>query len=370
MENDQTDIAEKVKEITKDATTDKEKVSAIYYWVQDNIRYIAFEDGIAGFKPDACQNVYNKKYGDCKGMANLTKEMLKIAGYDARLVWMGTRRLAYDYSIPSLAVDNHMICAVFLDDEVYYLDPTEKYGAFGEYAERIQGRPVLIEDGENYLLKEIPKATLEGNATKTTMSVELNNDDLAGKITHIYKGESKSSLLYGLNSIENDRKEDALKYYLNSGDNNYKIDQLNMPDLELRDGDIELAYDITLKNKTSSFDNDIYIELDAFKEFEQFKMEDDRKNDYQFSYKILIDTEIELTIPEGYAVTYLPEKLLIDKDHYNFSLQYEKKNGKLIYKKKLALKNTVLPKQEFKTWNENIKQLKAFYAEQVTLTKQ
>jgi hypothetical protein len=29
-----------------------DKVKAIFYWVQNNIRYIAFEDGIAGFLPD------------------------------------------------------------------------------------------------------------------------------------------------------------------------------------------------------------------------------------------------------------------------------------------------------------------------------
>ena len=66
----------------------------MFYWVQDNIRYIAFENGIMGFKPDAAQNVLNKKYGDCKGKANLLKEMLKLAGYDARLTWIGTSDLA------------------------------------------------------------------------------------------------------------------------------------------------------------------------------------------------------------------------------------------------------------------------------------
>lgn len=263
-----------------------------------------------------------------------------------------------------------MICAVFLNDEVYYLDPTEKYGAFGEYAERIQGRPVMIEDGDKYILNEIPTAKMEDNVTKTKMAVALNGENLSGKITHIYTGESKSSLLYGLNSIENDKKEDALKYYLNDGDNNYKIDQLTMPDLEKRDGNIELVYDITLKNKTSSFDNDLYIELDVFKEFEQMKIEDDRKNDYQFSYKVLIDTEIELAIPEGYAVSYIPEQLVIDKTHYNFSIGYKQQNGKLVYTKKLTLKDTVIPKEEFKVWNQNIKQLKEFYSEQVTFTKQ
>src|SRR5688572_9774478 len=140
-------LKEKVATIINGKKTDIEKTEAIFYWVQDNIRYIAFEDGIMGFKPDAAQNVLNKKYGDCKGKANLMKEMLKIAGLDARLTWIGTSDLPYDYSLPSLCVDNHMICTVIIAGKRYFLDGTEEYIALNDYAQRIQGKQVLIEDG-------------------------------------------------------------------------------------------------------------------------------------------------------------------------------------------------------------------------------
>ena len=55
--------------------------------------------------------VATKKYGDCKGMANLLTEMLRSVKLDARRCWIGTNHIAYDYSTPSLSVDNHMICA-------------------------------------------------------------------------------------------------------------------------------------------------------------------------------------------------------------------------------------------------------------------
>ena len=147
MKNDSEGLKGKVIELTQGKTSDLEKVKAIYYWVQDNIRYIAFEDGLAGFKPDECQFVYEKRYGDCKGMANLTKEMLLLAGFDARLTWIGTDRIAYDYSTPNLAVDNHMICTLILNGKEYFLDPTDKYSSFDDYAERLQNRQVLIENG-------------------------------------------------------------------------------------------------------------------------------------------------------------------------------------------------------------------------------
>ena len=122
--NNPNELKDRVAVLTANKKTDLEKVEAIFYWVQDNIRYIAFENGIMGFKPDAAQNVLKNKYGDCKGKANLLKEMLKLAGYDARLTWIGTSDLPYDYTLPSLAVDNHMICTLILDGKRYFLDGT------------------------------------------------------------------------------------------------------------------------------------------------------------------------------------------------------------------------------------------------------
>ena len=42
LENNNDNFKEKVASLTKDAKTDEEKIKNIYYWVQDNIRYIAF----------------------------------------------------------------------------------------------------------------------------------------------------------------------------------------------------------------------------------------------------------------------------------------------------------------------------------------
>ena len=175
-----------------------EKIESIFYWVQDNIRYIAFEDGIMGFKPDAAQNVLKNKYGDCKGKANLLKEMLKLAGYDARLTWIGTSDLPYDYSLPSLAVDNHMICTVILNGKKYFLDGTEYFIALNDYSQRIQGKQVLIEDGKNYILDRVPVFPPERNKVKRITKLSLEADALNGNTSVEYNGESKTMLAGGL----------------------------------------------------------------------------------------------------------------------------------------------------------------------------
>lgn len=358
----------KVKELTANAKTDEEKIKNIYYWVQDNIRYIAFEDGLAGFKPDASQNVFQKRYGDCKGMANLTRQMLKEAGFDARLTWIGTKRIAYDYTTPSLCVDNHMICTLFKDGKKYFLDGTEKYNSFGEYAERIQGKEVMIEDGDKYIIGKVPVAAAGANKEIYNMQLSINEETLTGKMNSIMKGESRASFLYGYNSIKNDKKSDALQYYLSQGDKNFGISNIKTSDLTDRDKALTIEYDLNLKNKVSSFDNDIYVDLDYLEEFSGMDFKE-RKTDYEFRYKKDYESNITLTIPAGYKVAGMPQGYSIANDTYAMTISYEQKGNTIVYKKHFIIKDGTIKKSEFTTWNESVSNLKKLYNDQITLTK-
>ncbi|KGO92961.1 transglutaminase-like domain-containing protein [Flavobacterium subsaxonicum] len=362
-------LKDKVKELTANAKTDEEKIKSIYYWVQDNIRYIAFEDGLAGFKPEASQNVFTKRYGDCKGMANLMRQMLKEAGFDARLTWIGTRHIAYDYTTPSLSVDNHMICTLFKDGKKYFLDGTEKYNSFGEYAERIQGKEVMIEDGDKFIIEKVPMALPAANKETYANSFKIDNEMLVGKISGTIKGESRASFLYGYNNIKNDKKENALQYYLSGGDKNLAVTNIVTSDLTNRDKTLTVEYNAAVKNKVSSFDNEMYVDLNYLEEFSSLDFKE-RKTDYEFSYKKDYESVTTLEIPAGYTVTRLPDAYTIANDAYSMDVSYEQKGNSIFYKKHFTVKTGTIKKADFTTWNQSITSLKSLYNDQITLTKQ
>jgi transglutaminase-like putative cysteine protease len=200
------DLKAKVQELTIGKKTEIEKVKAIFYWVQDNIRYIAFEDGMAGFIPAAAQDVYKTKYGDCKGMANLVTEMLKLAGLEAYMTWIGTRHIPYDYTLPSLAVDNHCISTVILGGKEYFLDATEKYIPFGDYAWRIQGKEVLIGKGEKHDIKKVPVQDIDKSKILTQTTFTLSNDVLKGHVKVTLTGEQRTGFHQYYHDLPNDGK--------------------------------------------------------------------------------------------------------------------------------------------------------------------
>lgn len=366
---DPLEIKKTVEDLVTGLSTDEEKVKAIYYWVQDNIKYIAFEDGIAGFKPDAPQNVFMKRYGDCKGMAILLKTMLKEAGYDARLTWIGTDNIAYDYSTPSLSVDNHMITSIMMDGKTIFIDGTEKFNKFGTFASRIQGKQALIEDGDDYILAKVPVSEAANNLESYEADFKIEGDDIVGTMKKTYTGEQVSQFLYNFTGLPTDQRMDVLKNVLKDRNDNVKIENTSTFDYMDRDQDIHINYDFKIKGAVSNFDDTYYLELDPVKYLSNFQFEDERENNYQFTYKRQETKKIKLELPDSYKVDNIPEKVVIDNDFLKANMEYAVENNQLVYTSKIIIKKRLIPNESFDEWNESIKKLKSFYDEQIVLSK-
>jgi Transglutaminase-like superfamily/Domain of Unknown Function with PDB structure (DUF3857) len=368
--NDAGIIKAKADEIVKGKTTDIDKIKAIYFWVQQNIRYLAFENGIAGFRPEKAQEVLRKKYGDCKGMANLTKCLLTSQGYDARLCWIGTNHIAYDYSIPSLAVDNHMICALYFKNKLYFLDATETNSGFEEYAERIQGRQVLIENSDKYILEHVPQTNYTQNTETEIRVLNVEGTSFKGSGTQTFSGESKESLISNMESVKKDKLENSIRNYLNDGKKDYEISDLVMTNSKPEEGKMSLQYNLVQQNAVSIFGNDMYVDLDFRKSYSSFKIDTvKRKLDYVFPYKMIDLTETTLIIPAGYQAPTLPPEFSVQNPVFDIKIGYTRQPGKIIFRKEINIKQAVLKKGNFSQWNKAIDGLNEFYNNQLTLTK-
>ncbi|MEO7524004.1 MAG: transglutaminase-like domain-containing protein, partial [Ferruginibacter sp.] len=365
------EVKTKALEITKAAASEMEKIKKIFYWMHDNIRYIAFEDGIAGFRPERSEEVLRKKYGDCKGMAHLTKELLRSLGFDARLCWIGTNHIAYNYSTPSIAVDNHMICALLYQGKTYFLDATENYIAFNEYAERIQGREVLIEDGEKYIYTKVPATDYKQNLNTEKAQLTINGTDLQGNILREWRGEEKEYLFYELNATRKEKSNDAFIKYLSENNKNYEITDLETSNLSDYDKPLSANYKMKHTNAVSAFGNELYVDVDFRKDLNDFTFDlKERTQDYWFSYKTNTQLEVDISLPAGYIVSAAPPDISVRNEDYEFIATITKQPGKIIYTKTILIKNPRLATSKFKQWNKDIEKLKAFYNEQVVLTKQ
>jgi hypothetical protein len=369
VNNDETVIRPVVQKLVEGKATDEDKIKAIFYWLQENIRYIAYENGIMGYKPENCQKVYNNKFGDCKGMANLAKAMYHVAGYDARLTWLGTNDIPYDYSTPSMAVDNHMICTIILKDKKYFIDATESWIAFNDYASRIQGRQVLIEDGNKYMLDKIPAFGMERNKIEVTRTVNVSSDKISGSVKRTYNGESKTTILRQYAGIRTDKQEEALKKFLVNDNPNLVLKNVKKSDFTEREKPLTVEFEFDLNNAITKSGKEMYINIEVDKTLATLTFDSTRINDYELDNKYFATQRTEFIIPAGYKIDYTPDAVDRKYDNFSFHLTCRQEGKKVIYEKQITIDNGIIPKKDFLTWNSCIKDIRKFYNDQIVLVQ-
>ena len=169
----------------------------IYDWVQQNINYIAFEDGYGGFIPRSSDLVFKRKFGDCKDMANLLKKMLEIAGFkEVYLTWIGTRDRPYTYEeLHTPMVDNHMITVVKNENEIFYLDATNANAPFGYPSSFIQGKQALVGINDSmFELVNVPIIPKDQNLRSDSLYFQIKGDTLLGYNNRFLNGYQREEI--------------------------------------------------------------------------------------------------------------------------------------------------------------------------------
>ncbi len=199
---------------------DLTKVKKIYYWVQDHIRYIAFEDGMRGLIPHKPNYIFEKRYGDCKDMASIIVGLLKVVGVNAYYTWIGTRDLPYRYTtLPTPLVDNHMI-ATYIDENknYYFLDATGNYTRLGLPSSMIQEKESFIALPTKYEIREVPKVPSELNCKRDSVVVHIDNKLLVGRGTVYLIGYEKVNTSYSLDKAKQESRKDNVVQCVKKGE--------------------------------------------------------------------------------------------------------------------------------------------------------
>jgi transglutaminase-like putative cysteine protease len=358
--------------IAKKSNSEIETVRNVFYWVQDNIQYIAFEEGMRGLIPHTGSYVCEKRYGDCKDMANLIVTMLKIADIKAYHTWIGTRDLPYKYSeVPTPMVDNHMI-ATYIDNKqhYYFLDATSDHTAFGLPSSMIQGKEALIGfDKNKYEVRLVPEMSKEINAMNDSISIRLEGNQITGKGMMSISGYAK---VFGGYELERSEKDDVKKYVtklIGKGSNKFYLDGYNLANLENRDAATRIDYTFRIGDYFQTIGDELYINLHLKKDYYNAFIDKSRVAPMEISYKYVENDFCEFTIPDGYDVEYLPSNVKVNGDLIGMETAYKRDKNKIIFTKKFYIDRLLVMPGDFETWNTSIKELSEVYKESIILKK-
>lgn len=355
-----------------DKESDLEKVRAIYYWTQQNIKYIAFEYALGGFIPREANSIFKKKYGDCKDNSSILLKMLEIAGLKGNLTWIGTRSIPYSYDeVPTPIVDNHMILTYLEDDKAYYLDATGRFTSLEYPSSFIQGKEALISiDDSNYIIKTVPVVPAKKNAFVETTEIHIDGGKILGSSKVEISGYRKIDFLYAL---ENELTESKVKELYNTsfrkGNNKFLIDSLEETNKYNYDKNLIVAYSFSIANVVKQLGKEMYVNLNLNKRVSNFKTKKDRKNAIEYNYKTYSSFTTTLHIPDGYILDYLPGNLKESNDYVSAEITYSLVGNQIIYTHSVEIDFLSLNLQQQKEVNALIKKVERAYKEIVVLKK-
>jgi hypothetical protein len=356
--------------LTRNATTDREKAEKIFAWVQSNINYVAFEDGLRGFVPHPAQVTLENRYGDCKDMACLTQRLLQTAGLDAKIAWIGTRKLPYRYDeVPTPAADNHMITILNTDSSRLFLDATGKYTAFGMPTSMLQGKEALIGLGDKrYEIEEVPVISPTMNVRTDSTIITIQDRNLVGYGFFEATGYERSRLTYRLTERTEEDQLKVVTRLLQKGNNTFAIDSFSLENLESLQDPLRIEYQFRIKDYLSRAGNEIYLNLHLHKLLDnQFLIPESRKLPREFDHLYLKRDIVVLQLDGNLEWSDLPENEELVNELVDISIQYLKRNNQLVVIKEVRLKTLSLQPEDFAAWNQLITDLNEVYRNLVTL---
>jgi transglutaminase-like putative cysteine protease len=358
--------------ICRDKKTDGEKAQAIYLWVQNHVKYVAFEEGLEGFVPRQAADVFTKRYGDCKDMASILTAMCRIGGLEAYFTWIGTRSIPYTYTeVPLPITDNHMICAVKLKAEWVFLDATDPNCIFGFPTSGIQGKEALISiSDKKYELVTVPTVSAEKNIITDSTFLTISNNTLLGDCSADYYGYFGSDVFTNLLYNKGDDERVYARRRMAKGSNKFIMKDYKLRLSEDNNKKANISSHFEIPDYVKSIADEIYINLNLEKLFDNTVIDTTkRKVALENEFLYTINQVHILKIPAGYEADYVPANTVVSNDLVYFSINYNKRNAEIIATQKLILKKLYVELKDFAIWNKTIASVSPAYKEQVVLKK-
>jgi transglutaminase-like putative cysteine protease len=340
---------QKVAELVTGAKDEREKVKLIYEYVQATTRYVSIDIGIGGFQPAQATDVAKNGFGDCKGLANYAKALLKAAGINSyyTLVLAGeTRQLNHDFVANHF---NHAILCVPMIKDTIWLDCTSQTLPFNFLGNFTDDRPALLITPEGGKLVRTPAFVKTENVFKRTGTVSMNNfGKSSAKLNDYYSGVNyqKASARFGQASDE------EMKRYLNSY---LRFSDINSAGVKFTETKAEkpsavFAYDVNI--------NDFAVITGKVMTFNPVIEKAEYVQDFPASIEIpeynISSDSITYNLPIGYKVEFKPADVRLENEFGKFSYETEVKNNKLIYKRYLEMNKGVFPVEKFEDFRNFI----------------
>ncbi len=379
LASSRTDTSEGIKQEVNALTSAKpgllQKMQAIAWFVQHDVRYVAISLGIGGFQPHAASEVFTHRYGDCKDKATLMRTMLREIGVDSYHVIINAKRGSVSNDTPAHNAFNHVIIAIKLPDDmkdsslvavrqdpklgrILFFDPTNEVTPFGEIGGYLQSNFGVLVNGDGGELVELPRQPSSMNGIQRTGKLMLDlNGTLKGDVKEVRVGDRASRERGRLRAVtkSSDRIkpiEDLLAGSLSS----FQIVKASLVNVEQTDRPFGFEYSFQSGNYAKLAGNLLLVRPRVLgnKSSGILETKEPRRFPVEFDGPSRDTDSYDIALPPGYVVDELPPPMDVDYSFASYHSKTVATGNVLHYERNLEIKELSVPV-------DKMDQLKKFY---------
>jgi uncharacterized protein DUF3857/transglutaminase superfamily protein len=325
-------IKKKVHELTDSLKDPRQKVYALYDFLQKNTHYISVQLGIGGWQPFPADYVAARRYGDCKALSNYMVALLKEAGIAGKYVEIraGSDAPAMIEDFPSFQ-SNHVISCVPMGKDTIWLECTSQTESPGYMGSFTGGRKAILIDEDGGHVVSTPVYSSKENTRTRTVNAEISPEgNLDAEVNTVYTGILQE-LPHGLmNELTGEEREKYLNNLLHLP--TYKVEKSQYEELRGTIPAIKEYLHIVSPNYAGISGKRLFITPDLFdKSAIRLPADSARKYDFIFDRAYKSSDSIIIKIPPGYRAESVPSDVSINNKFGQYSASMKVMADKIVY---------------------------------------
>ncbi|MCP2027940.1 transglutaminase-like putative cysteine protease [Flavobacterium sp. HSC-32F16] len=360
----------KIKALVGDEKDPIKKAKIIYDYVQKKSRYVNIAIGIGGWKPMLASDVDRLGYGDCKALSNYTRALLQVVDVPSYNTILYGDRYKTDIQSDFVSMQgNHMILAIPNGNNYIWLECTSQDDPFGYQGTFTDDRDVLVVKPEGGKIVRTTIYDDKGNSQhdKGTYTID-ENGNFTGSISITSEGSQYSSKAMLENMQPTDKEAHYKKYWNNI--NNIKLGKINFTNDKEK---VRFVEDVQLSaiEYGAVSGNKMMFVVDAFNQNSENVIRiRNRKNPFEIQRGYLDTDEIEINLPAGFSIEFLPQNFELKGKFGEYKTEIIKKdNNKLLYKRSILVNKGKYSNKEYDEYRLFIEQVSRNDNTKIILTK-
>lgn len=359
------DIKQEIHQMTDHLTTDREKVEALYKHLEKTTRYVAVLLGIGGLQPAPAASVCKSGFGDCKGLSNYMRAMLKEVGIASNYTTISTtnRRLLKDFA--SVGQMNHVILQVPLKGDTLWLECTNPQLPLGFVHEDIAGHDAIEVSEAGGRLVTLPVYPDTTNLMRSTIHIEVEDKGAANvtlqQETRNGQYENRIALLH----MDEKERQKVLQRIV-------RVPQAEIGKIDIREEEAAITLDAEVKSQkyASVTGQRLFVPVcPIHRGYSAPNAIADRKENVWVEEGYVDEDDITIAIPEGYEMEAMPKSFEIDKPFGTFSFMVVPGENSIMVTNRLVMKSGQYDKSQYPDLIDFIKTISNAYGQKVVLKK-